>query len=522
MSWPNLFSRGRKEPPSASDTELTPEARAVGMDYLRNRAGLPPVPPPEPRQTLPDPVDLPPPDDLPSPSARPDPPTEAAQTALEQPVENPPAAPAAGASPPTKQSISFHELVEQANEASAKNDWERVVHLWRAGRHAAPHIPMSYLGEARGLHRLNRNDEARALLAEAAKRFPDQQSIPIDQARLAMVGGDWSAAEAHWQRALAYNAKPWWIYGSLADCLIQQGRLADAEGVLLDARANADQRTEPVLFVNPARLAERRGDWVTAVVRWCEARQQFPDGSDVQRGLYLALIRVLETDPPAYDALLRGENFSFGEDQLRALLLGFESLGGSGAGDGCEFGRLQRSHGAEPVGLLRWATLHVDQLIQALNNRFAGLDDPATLSVEPHDGQWDVGDSVYGVRIQSGFLVAGIPQEHAVQAVLPHLSFLRQKLITDLQAGNRVFVLKCAGGISRDDIDRLSQSLRDYGSPVILCVCPATAENPEGSILRVAPGVLLGFIDFMSRGAEADRADAWIALCQQITGNASP
>lgn len=519
MSWLNLFSRGRKELPPASDAEPTPEARAVGMDYLRNRAGLAPVPPPEPRQMLPDPVELPPLDDLPPPPAESDPPAEAAEAALEQPVEQPPQAPAEEASPPPKQSISFHELVEQANEASGRNDWDRVVFLWRAGRLAAPHIPMSYLGEARGLHRLNRTDEARALLADAAERFPDQQSIPIDQARLAMVSGDWPAAEAFWCKALIYNAKPWWIYGSLADCLMHQGRLQEAEAALLDARANADQRTEPVLFVNPARLAERRGDWITAVVRWCEARQQFPDGIDVQRGLYLALMRVLETDPPAYDALVRGENFSFGDDDARALLLDFESLGGSGAGDGCEFGRVQRSHGAEPVGLLRWATLGVDQLIQALNNRFAGLDDPARLSAEAHEGQWDVGDSVYGLRIQTGFLVVGVPQEHAVQAMLPHLSFLRQKLVRDLQAGNRVFVLKCAGGVSPDDVERLSQALRDYGSPAILCVCTATAENPEGSIREVAPGVHLGSIDFASRETEADRADIWIALCQRMMGD---
>src|ERR1041385_7120891 len=47
----------------------------------------------------------------------------------------------------------------------------------------------------------------------------------------------------------------------------------------------------------------------------------------------------------------------------------FESLG-----DNCEFGFVQRHHGLEPGGLLRWASsTTLDGLVQALECRFAGL-----------------------------------------------------------------------------------------------------------------------------------------------------
>ena len=52
-----------------------------------------------------------------------------------------------------------------------------------------------------------------------------------------------------------------------------------------------------------------------------------------------------------------------------ALVNHFESLG-----RGCEFGFLQRRAGAEPMGLLRFASMPLEGLIRGLQTQFAGID----------------------------------------------------------------------------------------------------------------------------------------------------
>ncbi len=65
------------------------------------------------------------------------------------------------------------------------------------------------------------------------------------------------------------------------------------------------------------------------------------------------------------------------------LLCHFESLGRN-----CEFGFVQRLSGAEPMGLLRFAGMSFDALVQALNTRFAGIAEPGNFTV------WLDGDDV--------------------------------------------------------------------------------------------------------------------------------
>ena len=66
----------------------------------------------------------------------------------------------------------------------------------------------------------------------------------------------------------------------------------------------------------------------------------------------------------------------------RDLMMGFESLG-----DDCEFGFAQRGSGAEPLSLLRFGGIRLHRLHEALETRFAGIDDPANLAVRGGPGE---------------------------------------------------------------------------------------------------------------------------------------
>jgi Flp pilus assembly protein TadD len=156
---------------------------------------------------------------------------------------------------------------EQAEQAQNRLDWEEAERHWRGMRTAFPDIFHAYNGGAIALCNLGRYDEARNLLDDAAGRFPRERSVPLAQGRLAMGLSDWPAAEAHWRTALTFDVRPWWVYTELAGALEHQGRIPEAEAVLLEAQARAEDPHEITLFTYPARLAWKREDWAAAAAR---------------------------------------------------------------------------------------------------------------------------------------------------------------------------------------------------------------------------------------------------------------
>ena len=62
------------------------------------------------------------------------------------------------------------------------------------------------------------------------------------------------------------------------------------------------------------------------------------------------------------------------------IMMKFESLGAD-----CVFGYVQRSVGAEPLGLLRWACMPFPRLLEALDNKFKGLGVPENIEIEASD-----------------------------------------------------------------------------------------------------------------------------------------
>jgi hypothetical protein len=103
---------------------------------------------------------------------------------------------------------------------------------------------------------------------------------------------------------------------------------------------------------------------------------------------------------------------------LAKLLMGFESLG-----DNCEFGLVQRIGGVEPLGLLRFAGIHLpvevrlQRLIDGLIKGFEGVGSADSISVSlegaPGRREYIVSESRYKLRyhtfISEGGEVRGGP-----------------------------------------------------------------------------------------------------------------
>jgi predicted Zn-dependent protease len=165
-----------------------------------------------------------------------------------------------------------------AELADMRRDWTAAEHRWQAMREQFPHIWYCYTGAANAMLELGRPDEAAALLSDAAVRFPWEPTFPHKLGHLAASQSAWGSAETHWRTALAFETCPWWIYTEMARALEHQGRLAEAETILLDG-----QRKDPneiSLFTNHARLAEGQHDPVEAERRWRIVRERFPDSTE--------------------------------------------------------------------------------------------------------------------------------------------------------------------------------------------------------------------------------------------------
>nr|WP_294551716.1 hypothetical protein [uncultured Rhodopila sp.] len=366
--------------------------------------------------------------------------------------------------------LTCEMLIERAEQAQARGEWPEAELVWRAIRQELP-LWQSYIGGGISLAGLGRHDEARQLLSEGAVLFPYERAFPVELGRLAVSHADWPTAEMHWRAALLLDGRTWWIYTELAAALERQGRFEDAEAVLADALERSDETDEITLYVYPARLAWKRQDWTGAVARWAEARRRFPRDEQVALRLHEALLRLAEHDPAAAVAAHRELGMTSAGDELQALMLRFESLGGTGPAGGCEFGGLQRTLGVEPLGLFRWATVRPASLIACLEDRFRTIGDASTTSVCPHEDQWEIRDSGYGTSMHSFVSWEEVPADRMVILAGKRMRFLREKLIADLESCERIFVLKVAlERLTATETEALSRALRTYGATELLIV----------------------------------------------------
>lgn len=166
-------------------------------------------------------------------------------------------------------------VFEYARLAQYRLDEAEALSRWQAAHARFPGEADGYLGLAGILRRVGRVDEARALLDEAAERIPGHVDVLHDLGRIAEAERDWLEAERIWRAVVAARPAIWWAHSALMVALQEQNRDGDVAAVWVSARQHVP--AEPDLFVDYARLAERREDWQEAGLRWAEVRRQFPD-----------------------------------------------------------------------------------------------------------------------------------------------------------------------------------------------------------------------------------------------------
>lgn len=203
-------------------------------------------------------------------------------------------------------------------------------------------------------------------------------------------------------------------------------------------------------------------------------------------------------------------------DPVAVLLDGFESLGG--IGDHGEFGLVQQAAGLDPNGLLRWAELDEATLIALLDQDFEGVGERANVAVGLRDGsdEWWTRDPRHALSIRSGVKVADVPLTAMTPRVRRRMQFLRERLLDDLSADDRIFVYRNARGAVADALlDRLSAAVQRHGSARLLYVRPPDAAHPPGTIQARGETMLIGTLPPPADPASPD-LQAWGALCAKV------
>jgi tetratricopeptide (TPR) repeat protein len=168
--------------------------------------------------------------------------------------------------------LSLGDGLEAAEAARNRGDDAGALNIVTALRDAFPEHPAPMLRAAAILSQLRRFDEAEALLADGAARFPTDIGFAIESAWAAHRRGDFAGAAARF--ALVRQDLPNHPVGftGAALALRDSGDFAGADALLCEAIARLPD--EPGPSVDHAWVAHVRRDWPEAAARWQRVRER--------------------------------------------------------------------------------------------------------------------------------------------------------------------------------------------------------------------------------------------------------
>lgn len=392
-----------------------------------------------------------------------------------------------------------------------------------------PALVPNELDQARTMLAGGRLLEADVLLDAMVRRQPEDPAVLLlravvkeqlaGQARNEAWVPAWHLAMEAWDAARAKApADMDAVRGSILSRL-QANRIAAAEALAMEAVAQFPEA--PELAVWPCHIARVRGDLPVAATRLATARIRFPGhlglaAEEQQLRFALAAEQLAgETARPPRGA---------GALTDRDLALKFEALGVN-----CEFGMVQRSAGAEPLGLFRFTWVDSAAVTRMLEEGLEGVGDAATTAFElgtESRPEYYLVDRRHGLRSHTFFFPEGaVPEEEQAAMLARHckrLQFLRRKLLEDLTGGEKVFVHATYIPLAEAERAALFRALQRYGRNPLLYVVPADAAQPSGTLEMVEPGLMVGRIDgFMGVDRTTVNYRDWLALLRSADAAAA-
>ncbi len=318
---------------------------------------------------------------------------------------------------------------------------------------------------------------------------------------------------------LLIDALPW----TNADCMPAQTIMLAVNGRLLTTLRLSDHRA--LAFPLPDSVADAAE--LVLEIHHLNSRTQRPSAGlshgGEPLGLLVTSVRIFRLPPwggpPVTHAAFPG---SLADSTLQAcvqaatglpaeaLVMRFESIG-----QNCEFGLVQRGFGAEPLGLLRFASLVTHALVDGLMASFAGVGRPETTRIyltDPPEREYRMHEQTYYLWYGTGQTEAQATQDAVLAQQCRRLGYLQPKFAADLHTGDKTYVLTFTDPGPLTDSEALAVfcALNRHGANRLLYTVfgdPARA----GQVDRLYPGLLrghLGAVDARLYGSW----DAWLSL----------
>jgi hypothetical protein len=198
---------------------------------------------------------------------------------------------------------------------------------------------------------------------------------------------------------------------------------------------------------------------------------------------------------------------------LSELLYELESIG-----DNCEFGIVQRHHGVEPLGLLRWAGLKLHMLLNALDDEFAALGRPENLQLRQLNTEYLVRDTGYGIHYHPFVHVDRMTPEALIEREVVRIGFLRDKFLADLRDARKILVFKQENNMTEAQARDLLRRLAAYGPNKLLYVVATDDPRLRGTVDLLDDGLARGYVArFGDYGNLPEHIcfDDWADICLQ-------
>ncbi len=164
-------------------------------------------------------------------------------------------------------------LIQHAQISELQVNWNEALLRWKAILDEYDH-EAGAIGMALALTHLGRYEQAEKILQDATTKWGNSLSVWVGFVYIAEHKGDWEDVCRRWQTVRKrFPLEPLGYIKGVGPVLRLYGP-AQADEILREGVNYIPD--DPILKIEFALLAHRRGEWEEAARRWAELREQFP------------------------------------------------------------------------------------------------------------------------------------------------------------------------------------------------------------------------------------------------------
>lgn len=336
------------------------------------------------------------------------------------------------------------------------------------------------------------------LLDSIDAKFANRTELIRLKARNFALLGSWKDSLSHWKQLLELAPDDLMALNALPTCFANLGEreraLVEQEKLVQLWPSNVAIQTKWLLLRAPVDTPKNIISYMELLKQKLLSSKDYGALLDQVRLKLISLYDINELIAnDRHNVLgLVHDGVSQGFD-LRSIYLNFESLGVN-----CEFGCVQRNHGAEPLGLFRWAGIEYDSLLRLLRMKLIDYDRPENYRLAGnYADEYLLVDTVYGSESHTHVNSADVSPEHFLAQLRRRQVFLKRKFLEDAAAGEKIFVHKSRTKLDDDSIDALDAALRELGVKHSLFVFPAETLGPPGTTELHSASCMIGYLSAM-------------------------